>query len=69
MKLLTYFGLSTLPLIIIMDPFTVVDLFVAANTFDMATVTYVIKIILYSVQIFLDMFHADSRPKYSVLFQ
>ena len=57
-KLLTNFGLSTLPLIIIISPFTVMNLFEAENTFDMETVTDDIKLILYDVQRCLDILHS-----------
>ena len=68
-KILTNFGLSTLPLIIIISPFTVMNLFEAENTFNMETVTDDIKLILYHVQRCLDILHSQSHTKYLVLVQ
>ena len=68
-KLLKRFGLSTLPLMIIMALLTVMNLFGSENTFHMATVTYGIKIILDHVQRCLTMLHEESHPNYLVLIQ
>ena len=69
MKLLTRFVLSTLPLIIRMAPLILMTLFGGANTFDVATVTYGIKRILFHVRRCLAILHAESHSKYLVFLQ
>ena len=69
MKLITYFGLIKLHLIIRMTSLTVMTLFGVAKTFEMTTVTYGIKNIIYHVQRCLAMLHVDSHPKYLVFIQ